>query len=53
VEEWKVAALGLDRDDDAPLPDAPVLPPAALFRAAWQRILDGDPPRLGELGRTR
>ena len=32
---------------------APARPAAALFRAAWQRVRAGDPPRLGELGRTR
>jgi hypothetical protein len=54
VEEWKVAALGLDREGyGQELPDAPARTPAALFRAAWQRILDGDPPRLRELGRNR
>jgi hypothetical protein len=57
VEEWKAAALGLpgggDEETDGGLVDAPARPPAALFRAAWQRVLDGDPPRLRELGRAR
>ncbi|WP_203926892.1 hypothetical protein [Virgisporangium ochraceum] len=49
VEEWKVTLLGLD-DDGNTWPAAPCAPVGALFRAAWRRVLDGDPPRLRELG---
>jgi hypothetical protein len=42
-------ADGDDLDTLAPL-ISPCRPVAALFRAAWQRVLDGDPPRLRALG---
>jgi hypothetical protein len=50
VEEWKLALFGTSGDGDDPGPlVAPCRPAAALFRAAWQRIVDGDPPRLRSL----
>ncbi|GIJ61110.1 hypothetical protein [Virgisporangium aurantiacum] len=48
VEEWKVPGNDEGIDTLAPLV-APCRPVAALFRAAWQRVLDGDPPRLRAL----
>jgi hypothetical protein len=52
VEEWKLSMFDVgdgEIDTLAPLV-TPCRPVAALFRAAWQRVLDGDPPRLRALG---
>lgn len=56
VEAWKVPLLGLLPDGRHPLGvTVPTVPAGELFRAAWQRVADGDAPALEVLrtGRRR
>ncbi|MBS2534359.1 hypothetical protein KGQ20_16435 [Catenulispora sp. NF23] len=56
VEAWKSRWLGIDAQGLPALNTTmPRLPVPDLYAAAWQRVLDGDPPRLEELttGRRR
>ncbi|WP_194924924.1 hypothetical protein [Catenulispora pinisilvae] len=56
VEAWKSRWLGIDAQGLPALNvTLPRLPVPELYAAAWQRVLDGDPPRLEELttGRRR
>ncbi|MEV8097212.1 DNA-binding protein [Kitasatospora sp. NPDC085879] len=47
LETWKLPLLGGGSTGLGVL--LPAEPPAELFRRAWQRLLDGDLPRFGEL----
>lgn len=50
LETWKVPLLGEFAAAGTPLGTVvPAEPAAALFRRAWQRVLDGDPPRFEQL----
>ncbi|MFJ9517977.1 DNA-binding protein [Kitasatospora sp. NPDC101801] len=50
LETWKVPMLGEFAAAGTPLGTVvPAEPVAALFRRAWQRVLDGDPPCFAEL----
>lgn len=50
LEQWKLPLFGLTAGQPAPLGVVvPFEPAAALYRRAWQRVLDGDPPRYAEL----
>jgi hypothetical protein len=54
LESWKCASLGVSDEGRVRLGRAlPRIPVAALYRAAWQRILDGDAPRYEELASPR
>ncbi|GIG90529.1 DNA-binding protein [Plantactinospora endophytica] len=56
IEGWKVALFDLAPDGTAALGvTVPLEPAAELYRRAWQRIRDGERPRLDNLptGRTR
>ncbi|GAA2039588.1 hypothetical protein GCM10009839_46980 [Catenulispora yoronensis] len=56
VEAWKSRWLGISAQGRVELDIiVPRLPVVDLFEAAWQRVVDGDPPRLEELktGRRR
>jgi hypothetical protein len=51
IEAWKASLYGLARDGTLPLSVlVPTKPVASLFTEAWQRVRDGDPPRLEQLG---
>ncbi|MFF4653228.1 DNA-binding protein [Streptomyces sp. NPDC001380] len=54
VEQWKLTMFGLAEGQGRP-PGAvtPLEPAAALYRRAWQRVLDGDGPRFEELRTAR
>ncbi|MEV2211424.1 DNA-binding protein [Streptomyces sp. NPDC050997] len=50
LERWKVPMYDLFDGEEAVLGViVPTGPVAALYRAAWSRVLDGDEPRLDEL----
>ncbi|MFD3312609.1 DNA-binding protein, partial [Streptomyces sp. NPDC058694] len=50
LERWKVPMYDLLHGEEAVLGVVvPTRPVADLYRAAWQRVLDGDEPRLEEL----
>ncbi|MFD3307377.1 DNA-binding protein [Streptomyces sp. NPDC058694] len=50
TERWKVPLYDLFDGEEAALGViVPTGPVAALYRTAWQRVLDGDEPRLEEL----
>lgn len=54
LESWKCASLGVGDEGRVQLGRAlPRIPVAELYRAAWQRILDGDAPRYEELASPR
>jgi hypothetical protein len=54
LESWKCASLGVSDEGRVQLGRAlPRIPVTALYRAAWQRILDGDAPRYEELASPR
>lgn len=49
VEAWKSASLGIGADGKVPLGVArPRVPVPELFHSAWQRVRDGDGPRIEE-----
>jgi hypothetical protein len=49
LEEWKLPMLACDDKGRPRRPVVPLRPVADQFRLAWQRVLDGDPPRYTEL----
>ena len=54
LETWKCASLGVGDQGRIPFGRAlPRVPVAGLYRAAWQRVLDGDAPRYEELASPR
>ena len=54
LEQWKDAYMGVRADGRLEAKGLrPLMPVADLYRACWQRVLDGDGPRYADLGAGR
>ncbi len=53
IERWKADLFGLREEGMAPALIVPDRTVPDLFRAAWQRVVDGDEPRFHTLGEAR